>query len=580
MPFITANRVSNVITPIIEDPNPSNNRIYIVGQGYDLTTLANAWMYQFHFTKTDAWQTSGINNRPDNGNFPVLQGGLVGCWGATDANLNAYGINDTYHTALDFPNWPTKKALKTVNGYTILLQNTINYGSGSNNNYGYNGTLFIGPSDIGQGVFYSATTGNQSWTASHLCYEDVTNYTLWVIESQQSDRAYVSYTPNYEQSYSPTRLLGYLGANQNIRWFFLGVDLLNNTWWLRVDSNSYSQYQIYKVAGGTKASTQMMTNVTSGENTINNMCRWPSNVRRDSAARRVFYSSHFNSTSTVLTPIQFVWQADAGTISMTTCTMVYNTGTSFQTYSASCASSVGISGADCSNSLKAWQFSYGGTNYITFWPVDNSAAYGSGATRWPTAASRTMMTYSISPAPSDNILTFHSYYTFPDVYSLPRNFFPINNSQTQLAVPITGSINFFTFNNSTGWQISGNYPYEARVIGADGTGRLWMIGAERGYNSIHSIQASLPVTISVVTSATSYTFQGSNIITTALVNAYGNTGTRISSTLNLTIDGASMYFAATNARTQQVVTSASTDTVVTLVITGGGLNNIIADVNV
>ena len=94
------------------------------------------------------------------------------------------------------------------------------------------------------------------------------------------------------------------------------------------------------------------------------------------------------------------------------------------------------------------------------------------------------------------------------------------------------------------------------------------------------ITPTLPITINVVMASISYTFTGSNISTSCTVDAYGADGLRLAAAINLAIDGGSMIFASTGTKNIVVNTSASATTTVNLTITGGGINNIIASIDI
>jgi hypothetical protein len=158
---------------------------------------------------------------------------------------------------------------------------------------------------------------------THICYEDVTNNTLWGIYRTRWESVQVGYITPYEVGASNLTFAITVGtatsnSNQSTTMFFLGVDQLNFTWWLNVDEYDYSKYTIYKINGTTKAVTTVLSGGWNQDATQRWTRRFPSNIRRDSAARRVFYSSHYNSTGTILTPIQYVMNASAGSIAATT----------------------------------------------------------------------------------------------------------------------------------------------------------------------------------------------------------------------------------------------------------------------
>jgi hypothetical protein len=139
---------------------------------------------------------------------------------------------------------------------------------------------------------------------------------------------------------------------------------------------------------------------------------------------------------------------------------------------------------------------------------------------------------------------------------------------------------FFSFNTSTGWAPTGTYPYEFRGVGLDQTNRIWGVSRERGGAVLHFITPTIPVTINVVMASTNFTFTGAPISTSCTVDAFGADGLRISTSVNLAIDGNTMLFTTNSTKNLTVTTSASASTVVNLTITGGGINNIIASVDI
>jgi hypothetical protein len=192
-----------------------------------------------------------------------------------------------------------------------------------------------------------------------------------------------------------------------------------------------------------------------------------------------------------------------------------------------------------------------------------------------------MLTYQInttgtSAAANDSYLTYHSAYTFSSLADIPKNFMPINANNTLMAVVSYGKTSFLAWNNNSGWSSSGTYNQEFRMLGMDSTNRIWGYAMDKNNGSIHVVTPSLSVNVSVVMAATNYTYSGTTINTSAAINAYDYTGTRIAANVSLTIDGSTMTFASNGLKTLNVLTSTSADTTVALNIYGGGVNNIYA----
>jgi hypothetical protein len=366
--------------------------------------------------------------------------------------------------------------------------------------------------------------------------------------------------------------------------FFVGVDDNGFLVWVTVqDSNSItaSPYTFWRVHPTTYAVTNIISSSSRGGTRAGGRA-WPSNIRRASATRRVIYSSHYDGNTTVgnLLPIRYVFNPADGSVTATNCTVTYPGSNTYSTYSQMMSTEGVVANNVQTYHMKGWQFTVDGVNYITFWPTDKLAQTGNGLSRWNTPQKRTMMTYTIGAGTGDDALTFHSAYTFPTVNDIPKDFMPINAGGTQMMVPITLQMRFFSFNTSTGWAPTGTYPYEFRGVGLDQTNRIWGVSRERGIATLHFITPTIPVTINVVMASTNFTFTGAPISTSCTVDAFGADGLRISTSVNLAIDGNTMLFTTNSTKNLTVTTSASASTVVNLTITGGGINNIIASVDI
>lgn len=569
MPEIAVQRASNKMYPVIEDANLSKNRIFIEGQGYDANTLSPLWMQHYHFNHTDVYtytSDSFVDYAP-----MILSKGVEQCWGNADGQYFHTGLADTYWRSLDYDNFPVKKGWKTAGGrsYYTLLGRTS---SASSDNY--NDIHMVGD-DAVSGTTYRSTNGERR--PSQFIFEDSSNDRMWGFFSNRSDYDRLVTWTAYESGIA-TNFATPLELSAH-RMFFMGTDDSNFLYVLSVEHGGYSRYNIYKFNSSNAASTTVMTNSYRGYNTNYLRC-YPSNIRRDSSTRRVFYSSHYEATYDSLAPIRYVWDPSDGSITATNCTMTYSGSDTYSTHAARHT----VEGADGyqrnSWSMRPWQFSLGGTNYISFWIIDRSAAYGNGPNRWSSEAKRTMLTFTVGSGTGDDVLTYHSKLTFSSTNDVPRGLLPLNAAGTHMAVPITNALRFYTFNANDGWALSGTYPTEFRMIGLDQSNRLWGASTEKGYHTVHMISPSLPITISVATANSNYTYTGNNISTTATVNAYNSEGSRVVANVSLTIDGNGMIFTSSNSKNLTVTTSNSADTTVALTISNGGLNNIIASIDI
>jgi hypothetical protein len=560
---------------LVEDPVLTNNRLFISTQGHDTTTLAPLFQKNWSFNYNDLYYTGFAD---DAWGIMYLEKGTIQCWANSDTST-PYDNNmeSTYNVSLDWNYFPVRRMWKTING-KVHANAYYSHGGDVKGSAGNNYNFLYGSTDITAGS--GATSfNNVANLPTHFCYEDVSNGRLWGIAMGGSQGDYWVYVNQYETvttSFSTVDTPGTYCKN-----FFMGVDDQGFIHAVGVTdySSSYSQYYFYKIHPTTYARTDIISASYRSNTSLTSPKSWPSNIRRASSTRRVLYSSHYD-TNSALAPIRYVWNPADGSVSATNCTMTYSGANTYATYATRYTTEGTSSYNYYSWHMKPYQFTVDGVNYITFWLTDKFAHTNSGPTRWSTSQKRTMMTYTIGSGTGDDVLTYHSSYTFPTVNDIPRDFMPINATGTQVMAPVTLQMKFFSFNSSTGWAPTGTYPYEFRMVGPDQTNRIWGFSREKAQGVLHMITPTIPVTINVVMASTNFTFTGSNISTSCTVDAYGSDGLRISTSVNLAIDGNTMLFTTNSTKNLTVTTSASASTVVNLTITGGGVNNIIASVDI
>lgn len=639
MAEIYVNRVRDDQYSLIEDVNSTQNRLFIGGRGFDKTTLSNLWFKDFHFQFNDIMRFGGTTVTAnglmflEKGVAPAFAvGGTVGA-GETFNNGDMMG-DDTYNHSLDFNNYPAKHMWKTTpqgkllynikasNFYTQVSLGTNPQSTGARYNnpaywpniWGYWHSTTDDLTYGTGGSLYTTSTGS-NWPCMFV-YEDVANQKLYGIHNQATHYTGGATLNLYEApvGYSITNLF----ADYNGKTFFIGVDSQGWTYWVSViDKNfsgdslplGHSQYTLRKVNPSSLAVTTVASGIYSGQYTYYLRC-YPSNILRTSANRRIFYSSHFAANGT-LQPIRFTFDAAQNNVWSNSCIMTYQGANTFNTYSSMVNTTSGAIGGNshplgadvraidgswtsnpssggsnaCPWHYKPHVFTLSGVNYVTFFMYDKSAIFDNGPNRWNIPGRRTAITYTLGAgtgngAGSDQELTFHSALTFNTVFDMPKNILPLNVGGTLLAMPIQSQLAFYSFNAATGWNLTGTYPIEFRAIGLDSTNRLWGSSLEKGYGVLHAITPTVPVNISLVMASQNYSYTGSNISTSAILNAYDAEGSRIATTINLVIDGNTMLFASNNTRILQINTSSSADTTVALTITGGGINNIVANVNI
>jgi hypothetical protein len=581
------------ITPLIEDPNTANNRIFLSGIGHDQTYITPIFnsVYQYQTgTNINLLQATGYGNM----NTPTVWGGNLllnraSIWtgrstdGTTNADKDAWSA---YHRSLDPVNYPAKRSWYTVNNRSII---TLPY-QDLNNASGHYNTYIVHSSDIttSTGAIYSTSTqGTTTSTVvpNNLFFEDATNNRMWgVATSNVGVTEYFGFVSSYDTAAPVAWMNNSPTAGPN---FFIGVDTANNVYWVRnQDTTVGDPYTIFQVKP-TSVITTISNIVTSAGSGVAYTHSRPSNLRYDAANLRVFYSSHFDGGNN-LVPVRYQWDPTntAGFFTSTTCTMTYGTVTAAGSYTfyASKFPTTGGTTVGDSFHIKPQQFrpaTSTGTYYLTFWLTDKATTSTNAPLRWGTPATRTMMTYAVSSA-TDTNLVYHSSYTFTTATSIPRDFLPVSADGSQVVVTSLGVTQFFTFSTSTGWAITNTYPYEFVSMGLDQQNRLFGVGKETaGYYSVHMITPTLPVNVTVNLSSATYVYNGTPISTSASITAFNSAGTAIVSTLTLSISGSSMVFAANGLTSYTTTTSATNPgTTVNLTINGSGINNIIVGASI
>jgi hypothetical protein len=594
----------NQTVSLIEDPVPGTNRIFFSGQAHDTSLLTPIFGTQFHMNSPGpSYNFANIpqTNYAMGGHIWTHKASIMATSGSNNTSNHDKDAYTAFHRSLDPVNYPARKMWYTVNGRVVM--GFTNTDQGDQNGVDSSQFNYIYPGDITQGYLLAPTAGVQY--SNQFFYEDPANNLLWGIGTACPLFPGINIARNYDNpvTFSSSRLI----RNDYATPHFLGVDAANNTVWVSNHFAAGDPYYIFKYMVGNTNNSPILQNLIG---TTNNQAAptggltalgtsiynaRPSNVRYDNSSTRVFYSAQFDGNGE-LRPIRFVWDPTNTTaitynnpgscITATTCTMVYAIGT-YSNYARPCT----IAAQSAYNAdnwhYQGWQFRPSSTTtwYISFWPSDKTTityTAGSGPNnstlRWTNPLQRTMVTYSINTLTdtySTATLTYHSSFTFPGVVDIPKDWLPITGDGTMMAVPVTGKVNFMTFNPIQGWGLTNTYPYEMRTLGLDTQNRLWGVGSEMGNFSVHLITPTAPYTVSVIMPTQNITYVGTNILTTATMYAYDSNGNQVSITTNLTINGSTMLFTDNGTIAQTFVTSATSATNINLTITGGGVNNIV-----
>jgi len=218
---------------------------------------------------------------------------------------------------------------------------------------------------------------------------------------------------------------------------------------------------------------------------------------------------------------------------------------------------------------RAWYtetFVSSSTRYLIFMQL-----HGAGGLFDTSPSMRTFPTYTIDTS-TYKTLTYSGKIEVP---ATPKNIVWLSDDRTILGIFCHANFYVYTFTSGAGWTQTGNFPFQFNAVGRDSTGRIWAQDTGLGWGRIHLLTLNVPISIVVTSDAASYNYAGTTVTANVTVNAYNYTGSRISTSVKLVIDGGAMTFAGNNL-TRTITTSASADTIVPVTITGGGVANIIA----
>lgn len=255
-------------------------------------------------------------------------------------------------------------------------------------------------------------------------------------------------------------------TNEGGQKFFIGKDTANtyayvvhvNTASTGVTSQTGDSPYVIKryllTTGQATATTVLAATKPTGTMLVNTITMCPSNLRIDSASRRVFYSSHYRSTDQA--PMRFVVDIEAGTAVATQCSLTYPSGTTYATYATvPTSSSYGTYGYNTWWS-KPHQWTQSGVRYITFCTHDKY--FWASTARFPTRLARTWLTFTIGASTGDDILTFHSAITFENASDFPLSWMPYTQTGEKLVIVSTTNTSVWTFTptnqTATSWNFS------------------------------------------------------------------------------------------------------------------------------
>ncbi len=358
-----------------------------------------------------------------------------------------------------------------------------------------------------------------------------TSYRFWGLKPSATLGVHANYRSRYDYTYDNnnategiSRPTGTTVASDSVaassRYrFFMGVDS-THIWYMSVGRIGTHDITVdkYLLAAGVGTSTTVLASSAPASAGTSVLQTLPSNIRHDTSTRKVFYSSHFN-TSNALNPLRIVWTTSTGAISSTECALGYPAGTTYATWAAIPANT----NFDTTNGENAWwsrghQFTKDGSNYITFTIIDKYA-YGNSGARVSTPAQRTWLTFKIATGTGDSNLSLHSCYRFNTYNSFPAAYVPFKSDETELAILSDAGVSIAFFDttefDASSWtySVSGGVATITVTKTAHGLKAGYSITASGGTASTNP-----PVgvyNVATVIDANTFTFQTTTIPTGA-----------------------------------------------------------------
>jgi len=597
-------------TMVIESPNPNHTRIWIEADGHDKATLAPIFGSMMHLRKDmDKNQARQYTNAP-----------------------NRYYPTDSGNT---FRSGGGPATLALTKSTTYSPQTTFTYANNRHNNVDFWPMLSMDPTVISSPIRrITNPTDNKSvdlWLNMQSWY----NWYRWMAW-YNSDGEWDEYQPTHEHYYDgqgssteithpmfptiweagtdwisiitrQTRYDAYVarpmwGLGRNKGAEFTGTNATTNTtmrapyniqfcgrsdvdgkaiYLYNNHDNDYQQYvtkhnadsnnttdlhyfSAAPTAAGTSAGGARTTTV------IGKVCKYSSSFFDDpsSSGNTCAYIPFFD-TNLDYHPFLLQWDKTTDTFTRNEdITITGNTSSSYITNMR------GDAGDLTGHALTGWNetFVSANTRYLTLMMLT-----GHHQENDTNAQGRTFITYTVDAADAKQ-LTFHSTLTIPKT---PKAAVFLNDEKTMLGIICYAVTFIYNWNNTTGWELGSTISENITALGRDSTDRIWAnaVGTEYSYGDLHILTPSLPIRVTINPASSSYNYTGTNINSTVDISAYNIEGSRIATTVDLSIEGSTMTFSG-GATTTSITTSTSAETTVNIVITGAGVSDIVADVNI
>jgi hypothetical protein len=581
---------------IVEDPDPSKNRIFLENQAFDVDTLTARFGEFYNVNDTSNQQSSAV---PLTGYYQYPQVytqnrfafflNYVTRASATEASP---GHADNWFVCLDYDNYKPNYYMKSSTG--LIVGQYYN---------GYTSTNARGDTFVGNDLTKIPSFRDLvSQTYTLLFFEDPNeaNHFWSVRRTASSGMIFGKY------KVTPSSVTFTAQRTTNRQCFFMGKNE-DDTMMVAEHYAPSGSLDIYEY-NMVDAQAPTAKYVFASDATNQYFYQYPSNIRHDAKYSKVFYQAcwqqvfgawdaTYREEEQKLLFYRYNWNPKTKEVIRSNCTLVFPAGTDSTDYITkghvitTTAPTAFYSQYDNPFFYKPHQMQVGNRRFVTLLFADRS-----GGTYWSehwafyrTRRRNRWITFEINQN-NDTILTYHSVIDWENPRMVPRYYMPINTSGTQLLVTRgenwTGTL---SFNVDKGWIAHNIVPVTATAFAIDSTGRIYLVsnslgsqyetgtnlfdyGESEGYSVIDIYNPSKISLVTITPPANTYlTYSGTNLSSNVTVSAWNYNNERMNVAVKLVISGKNMMFANNNS--QQITLYTSTDGPITVpvTITGSGM---------
>ncbi len=574
---------------VYEDPDISKRRIFIENVAYDTYTLQPKFNNEFFLgVGTD----NVVNNGPqdDWSNQICIQTNQKWMWNKAYGRQDTFaylGHSDPWIASLDYENLPGRHTVRTSAGYYVFQH----YSSYSTN---------TGLADFWVGVDLAGVPRHLNYNVSGLV-------TFFYEDPNITEEFYAIRYDNGTYYIGKARVTGTTVALTSARTvtdrnvFLVGKNNDGTPLFAEIQGSTQN-IDFVKI---TSAATWHPVRSWTHPGQYSHHYQYLSNIRHDSAVRKVFYQGgwdrHVSDEHKQAFFTRFVWNPVSQNIDATPCIVNYPPNTRHNDFQMSTRFEVALHATTRNNFwYKPHQFTVNGITYLTYMFIDRSnQSFSTERAYYRNRKNQdTWITFTVGSGLNDNVLTYHSTYKWRQNRNFPTYYVPINSIGNQLVIIRPSDVSTLTFDTVLGWVEHDIELFAARSIGIDDSGRI-LVGAVgsltyedtaaaryeqgngNGYGVLAEYKPSQPLILSSNVVSGNYVISTNPVSTEYVYNGVPiNTGmafslrdavngTNVAANIKLLISGGNAIF-DNNLREKIISTNTSGPANVALTITGGG----------